>query len=234
MHTPAVVVFALCVVVAFLLGVRGQTSTCPATSIATNGSAANCPCPDVFLDVPNLSVEEIKLTVDNLTAHVDLNVRLSSLLTISAGVDVSINKVNLEIKGVKAELELDVRLGNVVKILDRALTTLDRNPNLLSGVINSVGGLLSSVLGENGLVQRVVDSLGNVVERVVSDTGAVLSQTVVGAVQDLQRLSRSVNSLGQIVDQVVDSTGAVIEVVYDTTGAILSTKVIKQATNTAV
>jgi hypothetical protein len=86
----------------------------------------------VYLNVPNLSVDEIKLTVDNLTAHVDLNVKLSSLLAISAGVDVSINKVELDIKGVKAELELDVRLGNIAKILDRALTTLDRNPDLLS------------------------------------------------------------------------------------------------------
>lgn len=102
------------------------------------------------------------------------------------------------------------------------------------GLVSSVGGLLSSVLGDNGLVQRLVDSLGNLVERVVSDTGAVLSQTVVGAVKDLQRLSRTVNSLGQVVDQVLDSTGAVIEVIYDTAGAVLSTKVLKQATNTPV
>lgn len=97
-------------------------------------------------------------------------------------------------------------------------------------MINSIGGLLSSTLGENGLVQRLVDSLGNIVTRVVSDTGAVLSQAIVGNVQGLQRLSRTVNSLGQVVDQVLDSTGAVIEVIYDTTGAVLSTKVIKQAT----
>jgi hypothetical protein len=131
-------VFALCIAFALLSGVvLGQEPTrnpspspsCAATTISTNGS---CPCPDVYLNVPNLSVDEIKLTVDNLTAHVDLNVKLSSLLSISAGVDVSINKVELDIKGVKAELELDVRLGNIAKILDRALTTLDRNPNLLS------------------------------------------------------------------------------------------------------
>lgn len=143
MHSPAVFVFALCIAFALLFGLAlGQPPTrnpspspsCAATTISTNGS---CPCPDVYLHVPNLSVDEIKLTVDDLTAHVNLDVKLSSLLAISAGVDVSINKVELDIKGVKAELELDVRLDNIAKILDRALTTLDRNPNLLSVLPNA-------------------------------------------------------------------------------------------------
>jgi hypothetical protein len=137
MQSAAVFAFAFCVAFALLSGVLGQTPTvspspspsCPATVISTNGS---CPCPDVYLNVPNLSVDNITLLVDNLTAHVDLNVKLSSLLAITAGVDVSINKVELVILGVKAELELDVRLDNIAKILDRALTTLDRNPDLLS------------------------------------------------------------------------------------------------------
>jgi hypothetical protein len=143
MQSPAVFVFALCIAFALLSGLAlGQPPSrnpspppsCAATTISTNGS---CPCPDVYLNVPNLSVDNITLLVDNLTAHVNLDVKLSSLLAISAGVDVSINKVELDIKGVKAELELDVRLGNIAKILDRALTTLDRNPNLLSVLPNA-------------------------------------------------------------------------------------------------
>ncbi|HEY0101806.1 MAG TPA: hypothetical protein VGB76_22965, partial [Pyrinomonadaceae bacterium] len=69
--------------------------------------------PDVLLDVPNLSVEEITLEVENLRAKVSLDARLANLLQLSAGADAGIDKVKLTIKGVRAELLLKVRLDNV-------------------------------------------------------------------------------------------------------------------------
>ncbi len=41
--------------------------------------------PDVLLDVPNLSVDEITLDVENLRAKVSLDARLANLLSLSAG-----------------------------------------------------------------------------------------------------------------------------------------------------
>lgn len=46
--------------------------------------------PDVLLDVPNLSVEELTLEVQNLRAHVALQAQLANLLSLSAGADVGI------------------------------------------------------------------------------------------------------------------------------------------------
>ena len=87
--------------------------------------------PDVLLDVPNLSVDEITLEVENLRAKVSLDARLANLLQLTAGADVGIDKVKLTIKGVKAEVLLKVRLDNVANIIDRTLTTIDRNPEIL-------------------------------------------------------------------------------------------------------
>jgi hypothetical protein len=97
----------------------------------------------------------------------------------TTGVDVSIKKVNLTIEGVKAQLQLTARLENVVKIVNKTLNTLDRNPNLLNvchcycrfvcsptlqGLVNSIAGLLSSVIDSTGnVVQRIIDWAGNIV-----------------------------------------------------------------------
>ena len=55
--------------------------------------------PDVWLNVPDLSVREISLIVKNLKAHVSVSASVASLVSIDAGVDVSIDKVNLTILG---------------------------------------------------------------------------------------------------------------------------------------
>ncbi len=94
--------------------------------------------PDVLLDVPNLSVDEITLKVKNLHAHVSLDARLANLLQLGAGADASIDDVDLTIKGVRAEVLLKVRLDNVAAIIDRTLTTVDRNPQILERLLQSV------------------------------------------------------------------------------------------------
>ena len=59
----------------------------------------------MLLDVPNLSVDEITLEVDNLRAKVSLDARLANLLQLTAGADASIDKVKLTIKGDEAILD---------------------------------------------------------------------------------------------------------------------------------
>ncbi len=77
---------ALVVLSLFLLAFIGGSSAaeCNATSISTN-SNNTCPCPDVFLDVPNLSVNQIYLEVDSLEAHVSLNAKVANLVQLTAG-----------------------------------------------------------------------------------------------------------------------------------------------------
>ena len=101
--------------------------------------------PDVLLSVPDLHVDEIRLNVENLEADLALQARLANLLDLRAGAHVSIEKVDLDIKGVAAKATLKVRLENVFAILDRALTSLDRNPQLVEGLVDVVDDTIEGV-----------------------------------------------------------------------------------------
>ena len=62
-----------------------RTARAQEASSARRRQAAATGDPDVLLDVPNLSVEEINLEVQNLRAHVSLDARLANLLQLTAG-----------------------------------------------------------------------------------------------------------------------------------------------------
>src|SRR5687768_9579714 len=125
--------------------------------------------PDVLLDIPNLSVEEINLEVQNLRVHIALDARLANLLQLSAGADASIDSVKLNIRGVRAEALLKVRLDNVAAIIDRTLTTIDRNPQILErllttvdNTVGTVGGIANTALQPGGVVSQTVGTVGQV------------------------------------------------------------------------
>ena len=86
--------------------------------------------PDVLLDVPVIKVERIHLKVEELEAHVALNAKVLDLVTLDVGVDVHLGKLEIEIEGVEAQALVKVRLDHVAAIVDRTLTTIDRNPEL--------------------------------------------------------------------------------------------------------
>lgn len=217
------------------VGLSGFTSIGTAFAAAPEAPPAQtvtkCANPDVVLDVPNLSVKEIKVDVQDLKAHLNLDARVSSLVTLTAGVDASLGKLTLDIKDVQAEAHLRVCLDDVVKIVDRTLTTVDKNPQLLTGLLNSVSGLLNQTVNSLGqTVQRTLDSTGNIVERTVDQAGNIVGQQVVGNISSLQVVNTTTNALGQTVKQVRDTSGALIEVVQDASGNIVSTRVLSQAT----
>jgi hypothetical protein len=202
--------------------------------------------PDVLLDVPNLSVDEITLEVENLKAKVSLDARLANLLALTAGADVGIDKVKLTIKGVKAEVLLKVRLDNVAAIIDRTLTTIDRNPEILTKLLESVdktvgtvgevantalqpGGVLSQTINTLGqTVQRTVDATGNIVEKTLDTTGKVVNSNTVGNVTSLRVLGETKNSAGQTLRRVQDTAGGVIELTLDSAGKVIGSKVLSQ------
>lgn len=170
--------------------------------------------PDVLLDVPNLSVDEITLKVKNLRARVSLDARLANLLQLTAGADAGIDEVDLSIKGVKAELLLKVRLDNVAAIIDRTLTTIDRNPEILERLLQSVdntvgtvGGVANTALQPGGVVDNTVGTVGQTLNNLTQPNGL---------------LSNTVNSLGQTVQRVVDRSGNVVERTLDNAGTVLN------------
>jgi hypothetical protein len=122
--------------------------------------------PDVILDVPQLEVDEISLEVDNLQARIAVQAKLAELVQLSVGADVEVERVALQITGVEAQALLKARLDNVRAILDRALTTVDRNPDLLRELVHTaddtVAGLddtAEDVLGRGGAVSETAQQV---------------------------------------------------------------------------
>ena len=170
--------------------------------------------PDVVLDVPNLSVEQLTLEVQGLEAHISLDARLANLLRLNAGADVQLESVKLDIKGVQASAALVVRLDNVRAIIERTLQTLDNNPQIITEL---TGTLDNAVNVTGGVLNNTVDTVGDL-------TGDVLRS---GAVLDLARsglsaVSQTVNAAGQTVRRVRASDGTLYEVVTDAANRIVS------------
>jgi hypothetical protein len=147
------------------------------------------PDPDVFLDVPEVKIDEIYLNVEELDAHLSLQSRLANLVELVAGVHVHLGKVELDIKGVEAEALLKIRLENVYDILDRALSTIDRNPQILQGVIETA--------------DSAVDKVGQTAERALGPDGAV-TKTGQQAGRALGRTAEGVAGAAEEVGEGID------------------------------
>jgi hypothetical protein len=94
--------------------------------------------PDVLLDVPELKVDSIHFELDDLDAHVALKANVLNLVKLNVGVSVHLTKVKLDVKGVEAQVVLKARLDHVTAIVDRLMTSLDRNPELVKGLSRAV------------------------------------------------------------------------------------------------
>ncbi len=160
--------------------------------------------PDVLLDVPTVKVDEISLEVDDLRARVSLHTRLANMLELSAGADVSISRVKLEVKGVEAQALLKVRLKNVYAILDRALTTIDNNPDVLKSLLQPVGDAVGK-LGEGA--GKAVGDIGQGAGQAVGEIGQGAGETTLevgkGAGQAAQDVSQATQNLVENVGQEV-------------------------------
>ncbi|KAJ8122679.1 hypothetical protein ONZ43_g1184 [Nemania bipapillata] len=95
--------------------------------------------PDVFLNA-SVSVGEIDIEVENITAKINLDAKVLNLLKFNAGVDASIDRVSLRIQNVSAKVLLEARLGNVVQMIDDVLNVIDLNP-VVATLGNAVGNL---------------------------------------------------------------------------------------------
>ena len=84
--------------------------------------------PDIQLDVPALSIEEIDLEVEDLQVRLSIQAELADLVKIKVGLDAELGKVKLGIKGVEAEAHLKARLDNVRAIFSEVLSSLQHNP----------------------------------------------------------------------------------------------------------
>src|ERR687889_452335 len=144
---------------------------------------------DVLLDVSELEVDRIKLTVKDLRAHVSVLAELASLLHLQVGVDARLDEVELEIEGVRAKVLLKVRLDDIRAILREALETVAEHPEILriltraldevvTGRLGDALGTLESVLGsleDNGTVDELLkgrlEDVRNTLQEILSQVG---------------------------------------------------------------
>ena len=142
---------------------------------------------DVLLDVSELEVDRIKLTVRDLRAHVSVLAELASLVSLQIGVDARLDEVDLEIEGVRAKVLLKVRLDNVRAILVHALDTVAEHPEILesltraldevlTGTLGNALGALENVLGDLEVGGTVDEALKGRLEEVRDTLQDVLSQ----------------------------------------------------------
>jgi hypothetical protein len=168
---------------------------------------------DVYVDAPVVKVDEIKFELDDFRAHLALLAEAGHFVQINAGVGVRLGKVELDIQGVETQALMEVRLHHVSRILERVLTTLDRNPELLKSVgdaLGDVGGGAHDLLADTG---DTVKSTGKGAESAVEDlgqgTGKGVGRLGQGAQQGVEGLGhgaqQGVEGLGQVGQQGVQN-----------------------------
>ena len=172
--------------------------------------------PDVLLDIPNLSVEQLTIEVNNLDVDLALDARLANLLRLTAGANAHIDNVKIDIRGVRAQATLIVRLDNVRAIIERTLQTLDNNPQIVSQLLSTVDNAVGTV---GGVADNAVNTVGGIASNLLQN-GQLLDLARAG----LTEVSRTVNSSGQTVRRVTDNSGQLIEVVTDTANRIVSSR----------
>ncbi|KAB2569311.1 hypothetical protein BFW01_g6010 [Lasiodiplodia theobromae] len=233
----------------------GTNSTTGGGSSSGGSNAGNSTVPDVYLNVPELSVGRIELDVDRLRADINLNANVAQLVQINAGVAVSVEKVNITIADVNAELELVVRLGHLVDIVNRVFSSLDLNPLLITAinnvtsivdtVIGAVDGLLGSITQGGSTLNFLVDNLGNIVQEVTGAAGDTVS-SIVGNYQqnmtqvgDVTQLANGLvqktfeySPLNRLVDIVFNAAGQVVQATVQKSGSSSSTSSTAAATGT--
>ncbi|KAI2615534.1 hypothetical protein GGR54DRAFT_294057 [Hypoxylon sp. NC1633] len=118
--------------------------------------------PDVYLNA-SVSVGEIDIEVDNITAKINLDAQVLNLLHFTAGVDASIDRVSLKIQNVSAKVILEARLGNVLQMVSDVLNTVDLNPIVatLGKDVGSIVGNVSDALGGSSTTSSSTASATN-------------------------------------------------------------------------
>jgi 2-oxoacid dehydrogenase-like protein with E3 subunit-binding domain len=175
--------------------------------------------PDVIVDVPVVKVDEIHFELDDLMARVSLHAEVLDLVKLSVGVHVELGKVELNIKGVEAQALMRARLDHVTAIIDRVLTTLDRNPDVLKEIAKSLkpvtegAGKAVGEVGEgaNKAVGQIGEGAGSAVEDVGEGAGGAVKDVgkgAGGAVEEVgEGANKAVGQIGEGAGQAVGDVG---------------------------
>ena len=149
---------------------------------------------DVLLDVSELEVDRIKLTVRDLRAHVSVVAELASLVNLQVGVDARLDEVELEIEGVRAKVLLKVRLDDVRAILRHALDTVAEHPEILRILTRALNELVEGLLGDAlGTLEGALEGL---------EVGDTVDELLKGRLEDVRdTLQEVLSQAGEQVEE---------------------------------
>ncbi|NJQ06207.1 hypothetical protein [Streptomyces lonarensis] len=167
--------------------------------------ADGSPAPDVTLDVPVLNVEEVEVEAEDLRASVTLRAELLDLLKINVGADVSLGRLNVGIRGVEAQALLQVHLDNVASMIETALTTLAKNPEIVAHVARAA--------------ESATESVGSAAAKAVPEVGRAAADTAGHASRAVESVGGSASdAVGDAAESVVDATGELTDDAVGTAG----------------
>ena len=202
--------------------------------------------PAFLLDVPVLNIDEIDLEVEDLRAHISLRAELASFVKINVGVDLYLDKVKLDIKGLEAQALLKINLDKALGTLDRALESINMNPQILNEVVQDVnpaaggadgdasqstresdgieqagGGAHDQSLGQGDRTEdRVVQGSGGATEPAPNEPEETVDKEATSTLDGLQIEEEYVDERGRIVGRAWDGSGNMVEGVLDDEGNV--------------
>src|SRR5215211_7051663 len=162
-------------------------------------AALNGRIPDVLVDVPVVNLKGLDFELNDLRAKVSLFAKVLDLVELSVGIDAYLSKVKLTIESVEVQALVKVRLDNLTAILDRVLTTIDRNPQIVEEFASGVGSAVEDVGGGAG--NRVGEGANEAVSDIGSGTGSAVEDVGEGA-------GEAVEGVGEGAGGAVESVGA--------------------------
>jgi hypothetical protein len=133
--------------------------------------------------------------VRKLEAHLALRAEVANLVNLVAGVHVGIDEVKIDLKDVDAQAMLKVRLENTYNILDRTLTTLDENPEIVQGLLETA----DTAVQETGDIGKEATKPGGAVSQIGGGLGDTLGQVGDG-------LSGTLSGLGDGISNIAGKT----------------------------
>ncbi|KAH7311109.1 hypothetical protein BKA65DRAFT_468496 [Rhexocercosporidium sp. MPI-PUGE-AT-0058] len=196
-----------------------DTSSTPANRLTCISPAE----PDVYLNA-SVFIGEISILVANLTAKINLDAQVLSLLKFNAGVDLHIDKVSLIIQNISAKVVLEARLENLVLMIDDILASLDLNPILatlgqsLNNITDSVGDVVGGVVGTptsaaTGTATGAAKKRRNGIDPLQLPYNYEIQHNILYTINDYtghSHTNRVLAQSGAIVDQSLDDMGHVV------------------------
>ncbi|HET6831632.1 MAG TPA: E3 binding domain-containing protein [Solirubrobacterales bacterium] len=181
--------------------------------------------PDVLLDVPVIKVDSIHLEVEDLAAQVSLQAKVLELLNLDVGVEIQLDRLKLDLKGVEAQALLKVRLDHVAAIVDRLMTTLDRNPDLVESIgkaVEDVGSGSGHTLSEAGEAEEHVgEGTEDALEQVGEGAGDAVGEVGQGAGEGVGELGEGAGqAAGEAGEGAGEAAGNLGEAAGQATGAV--------------